>query len=212
MALARDGAEIATKMLEALKHPMLWTFLVALFGGVVAATITVCSTRSLARSERKRDRLHSQLTLLYGPVYYFVMQNKKLFELNKRFHEAYDKELKDKNWAQDEHTQKAVGEIASTTLGMANEYMHGVVRNNERIKKILDQHFGLCDPGDMDSFNLFFEHYVRYKTEIEESGKLKTPMRIYHQVGDISFSRPEFMQQIEERCRAKQQEYLELTS
>ena len=128
------------------------------------------------------------------------------------FHEAYNKELKGRNWAQDEDTQKAVKEKASTTIGTANKYVYDVVKNNEKIKEILDQHFGLCDPGDIDSFILFFEHYVRYKTELEESGKLKTPIEIYKCVGDISFMRPEFIEQIEKRCKAKQREFLKLTS
>ena len=204
--------ELGSELLEAIKHPMLWTFFVALFGGAVGVVVTVWSTQSLARKERARDRLHAQLTMLYGPIYYYVLQNKKLFELNKKFSKAYDTELTGQNWSQDPDTQKAVNEMADMTLGLANAYVHEVVRNNERIKTVLDEHFGLCDPKDIEAFNLFYEHYVRYKTELEESGKLKTPMRIYRHIGDISFMRPEFMQQIEECCKAKQQEYLRLTS
>ncbi len=204
--------ELGSKLFEALKNSMLWTFFVALFGGAVGAAVTVWSTRSLAKKERLCERLHFQLSLLYGPIYYKVLQNKTLFELNKKFLGACNKELKGKNWSQDPTTQKAVGEVEDTTIGLANAYIHEVVGNSERIRAILDKHFGLCDPKDINVFNLFYEHYIRYKIEFEESGKLKTPMGIYKHIGNISFIRPEFMQQIEERCRAKQDEYLQLTS
>lgn len=186
--------------------------LTAILGGTVGAAVTVLSTRSLARKERRRGRLCAQWTLLYGPIYNYVLQNKKLFELSKKLLEAYDKELTGQNLSQDPDTQKAVNEMADTTLGLANAYVHEVVRNNERIKVVLDGHFGLCDPKDIEALSLFYEHYVRHKTELEESGRLKTPMPIYRRIGDISFMRPEFMQQMEERCKAKQKEYQRLTS
>lgn len=190
------------KFLEKLENPVLWGPLAAIAVGLIGVSgvvVGVWSSRSISRKERKRDRLQSQLTLLYGPIYYSVLQNKKLFELNKRFLEVYDRE-------------ESRAESAKTTLGLANEYIHEVIKNNERIKKILDDHFAWCSPRDIESMVLFYEHYVRHKTEIDESGKLKTPMRVYKHIGSISFMRPEFMQEIEKRCQAKQREYLQITS
>jgi len=196
-------------MVEILKNQVMWTFVVALFGGFMGAMITVWSQRSLASIERKRERIHAQLTYLYGPIYYYVHQNKKLFEINKKIMEAYDKEFIGKTWSPDANAQK---NLNGTTLELANSYVDEVVKNNEKIKESLDKCFGLCDPADIESFSLFYEHYIRYKIELDESGKLETPMQIYKYVGDISFMRPEFMEKMEKRCEAKQKEYLKLTS
>lgn len=140
------------------------------------------------------------------------MQNKKLFEINARFHDAYKKELIDQKWATDADTQRSVSAIADTTLKIANEYIHEVEVNNTAIKNILDKNFALCDPKDMATFALFFEHFIRYKKEMDETRKLITPMQIYSHLGNISFMTPEFIQQIEARCAQKQREYLRLTS
>ena len=197
-------SEIIGKVTEFLKASM------TLFAGFIGVVIGVCSTQSLARKERKRDRLHSQLTQLYGPIYYRILQNSKLFERNKKCLEGHKELLEGKNWSRDADTQKANEEISTKMLKLANNYLHEVVKNNERIKLILDDHFGLCDPKDMEVFNSFYEHYVRYKTEVEGAETL--PMEIRNVLGDISFMKPEFSQQIEKCCKAKQKEYLKLTS
>ncbi len=172
--------------------PLIWVFITAIFGGLIGSTVTVLSARSLAKKERIHGRLYSQITLLYGPIYYRILQNKVLFELNKKFHEAYDKEIDRKDWSQESDIQKSVGEMADLTISLANNYIDEVVANNEKIKTCLDENFSLCDSEDTEAFTLFYEHYIRFKKEVDSSGKTKTPHMVYKIVGDISFMRPEF--------------------
>lgn len=202
-------------MLDCVKPLLPWwlPFLASLLGGgIVAAFIAGITQGNLAQKSRKRDRLLSQLTQFYGPIYYYVVQNERLFELINKFDQAYQEEIIDPSWAQDEETHKRVGEMADVTINLKNEYSAEVKVNNEKIKGIMDAHFSECEPADAQIFLTFYEHYVRFKIEFDSEGKLRTPMRVYQHLGNVSFMRPEVIKHIKSRCESKQKEYLALTS
>ena len=183
------------------------TFLVSLFGGgILGALINWARAERAENKSRKIEFLDRQIRKLYGPLYYFVLQADKLFELNRRFHKAYDEEFS-KDYAPDEITQKILSERIDKTLGIANKYISYVERNNNSIKKILDDNYSLIDPGDIEVFQLFYEHYVRLNTERNlATGKLETPLGIYKKIGDISFLRPEIIRKVKYKFLVKRKE------
>src|SRR3989339_238660 len=92
------------------------TFLASLFGGgIIGAVINAAGTERARQKERKINFLDKQIRELYGPLYYFVSQAEKLFELNNKFHDAYKEEYINKQYSLDEHTQKILLHFLNTT-------------------------------------------------------------------------------------------------
>ena len=189
----------------------IFTFLtIFLGGGVSAAIINWLRAERSEKREREINFLDKQIRELYGPLYYFISQAEKLFELNKKFHDAYKKEYIDTEYSRDEDTRKILDEETSQTLGIANKYISYVQSNNNKIKEVLDKSYSFIDPEDIEIFLMFFEHHVRLNTELDEDGKLNTPLRIYKHIGDISFLRLEVIKRIKEKFFSKKEELREL--
>ncbi|MCH7962368.1 MAG: hypothetical protein IH852_00345 [Bacteroidetes bacterium] len=182
------------------------TFLTSfLGGGILGALINWARAERSEKKEREINSLEKQIRELYGPLYYFISQAEKLFELNKKFHNAYQKEYIDTEYSQDEGTRKILDEETSQTLGIANKYISYVQSNNSKIKEVLDKSYPFIDPEDIEIFLMFFEHHIRLNTERDEEGILNTPLRIYKHIGDISFLRPEVIKRIKEKFLSKKE-------
>jgi hypothetical protein len=179
-------------------------------GGIVSAAINWVRSERADKKERKIKFLDDQLRNLYGPLYYFVSQSEKCFELNDRFHKAYNEEFIQEKWSKDALTQERLCVRAGQTLELANQYIAEVKSNNHKIKEILDNNYSFIDPDDVDVFMFFNEHYLRFNKEIEESGKLMTPDGIYEKIGDISFLRPEFIERVKLKFKNKKSSLDEL--
>lgn len=167
-------------------------------GGILVALINWSYAKRAAQKEREINFLDNQIRNLYGPLYFFVSQVEKLLELNSKFHSAYKEELVAKEWSKDEGTKKILDKETTTTLEIANKYVKYVENNNNKIKEILTNNYSYIDPDDVDIFVLFYEHYIRMNTEINEEGRMVTPLRIYNHIGDISFLRPEFIKRVKD--------------
>jgi len=181
-------------------------------GGVVVSVIECIRQNRADRKERKVNYLDAQIRNLYGPLYYFVSQSDKLFELNKRFHEAYSKEFIGKKYSRDKRTQAILKETSGKTLEIANTYIDEVEKNNEKIKEILDNNYSYIDPDDVDIFIKFYEHHIRLKKEKDEEGRISTPLLIYQEIGDISFLRPEFIKRVKAKFKQKKTELEEMVN
>jgi len=173
-------------------------------GGVVVAVLDWVRTTQSERKARRIEHVRSQLQSLYGPLQFFTSQNARLFELNDNFQKAYTKEYVEKKWSQAESTQKRVSQWASETLQIANQYIELVLKNNVSILGILENHYALIEPADVEIFSRFVVDHTRMKIEIGEAGQLKTPFEIYEHLGEISFMRPEFIGAVEKRFKEKQ--------
>ena len=170
-------------------------------------------TRLTAELELKVQRLSTNLKLLeeqirelYAPLFYLVMQSEKLLELNKRFHNAYKVEFIDQKYSNNELTRERVKSWTEATIGLANDYVRLVEGNNEKISRLLDSKFAYIDPDDVELFLLFFEDRVRFITEKNDEGTLKTPIQIYDRIGDISYLRPEFIERVKSKFLIKKKE------
>ena len=175
-------------------------------GGVISALINWIRMESADKKDRKMEFLREQIQKLYGPLYYLILQNEKLFDLNDKLDKAYCKEYIGKQWSLDQNTQNTIKQESSQTIELRNEYSEIVTKNNIKIRELLDQHYALIDPDDIKTTILFFEHHIRLSTEVDEKGKLKTPRNIYNHMGNISFLRPEVIKRIKEKFSKKRAE------
>lgn len=175
-------------------------------GGIAVAILNWIRLNKTELRERKINFLDLQLEKLYGPLYYFVCQCEKLFELNKKWDDAYCKEYIEKKWSQDPNTQKAISKEASDIIELRNTYIAEVEKNSENIKEILNSNYTYIDHDDINTFTLFYEHYIRRKTELDNEKKLKPPIKSYQDVGNISFLRPEFISRVKEKFIQKKEE------
>ncbi len=175
-------------------------------GGIVVAILNWIRLNRAELRERKINFLRLKLEKLYGPLYYFVCQCEKLFELNKRWDNVYCKEYIGKKWSKDYNTQEAISKEADCVIELRNTYIAEVEKNSENIKEILNNNYPYIDHDDINTFTLFYEHYIRRKIELDNEKKLKPPIKCYQDVGNISFLRPEFIARVKEKFTQKKKE------
>ena len=68
------------------------------------------------------------------------------------------------------------------------------------------RNFSLIDPEDVEVFGRFIINYTRRKTKWDEQYRLKTPPRIYREIGDVSIMGAEFMERVKDKFLAKRKE------
>lgn len=175
-------------------------------GGLVAGLLDWFRAHRSEKKARTVSDLQAKIQNLYGPLQFFASQNESYFELNKKFLEAYEAEYEGKNWSQDEATQKNLEQETTQTLEIANAYIKMVTKNNESILEVLRNNYAYIDPEDVKVFRQLVVDYTRLKTEVSESGRLNTPLRIYKHIGSISFMQPEFIERVKERFYSKKKE------
>ena len=111
----------------------------------------------------------------------------------------------EKQYSRQQATRDSLKQATSQTLDIANQYIEQVKENNEHIMAILESHYSLIEPADIEICTQFIVDYTRLKTETDESG-LKTPFEIYQHLGNISFMRPEFIEAVDKRFKEKKTE------
>lgn len=181
-------------------------------GGLVAGFLDWLRTQRSDKKARKISVLQAQIQNLYGPLQFFAAQNESYFELNKKFHNAYQAEYIGKDWSQDGATQKNLEKETMQTLDIANAYVDMVTKNNEKILTILKNNYAYIDPDDVMIFRRFVTDHVRLKTEMDKSGRLNTPLKIYELIGNIFFMRPEFIKRAKKKFNAKKKQLDSLMS
>ena len=172
-------------------------------GGLVAGILAWVRTNRADRIGRRVAFLRAQIEHLYAPLHFFAAQNRSFFELNDKLNQAYTAEFVDKKWSNNEATQESIRRQADAALELANKYISLVTKNNDRILEILRDNFAYIDDDDVDTFRRFLVDYTRMRTELDPEARLKTPFLIYKHVGEISFMRPEFIEQVESKFREK---------
>lgn len=175
-------------------------------GGLVVGILNLVHSLHAERAARRTSALTAQLEKLYGPLHFFAAQNRSLLKLNDALQEAHKAEFVDKKWSTSDLTQKNLSESSAQTLDLANAYMDLLIENNDCILRIMRENFAYIDPEDAELFGEFIVDYVRHKTEIDDKGRLKTPMLIYRRMGDIFFLRPAFVDRVEQKVKSKREE------
>lgn len=185
-----------------------------LAGGGGGALINVGMQFFTDRKRLKKSFYEEQLRNLYGPIYYLVIVNEKMFKLSDSHQKATTKTYfaGDKEWSQGAQTQEHLRKVSEDSINIANSFIETVKENNEEIKKILDKNYSYIDPEDTEYFAKFLQDYHRFHKEID--GKLKTDLHVYFElekeIGSISWMDKKFAERIKDQFEAKQQKIRKL--
>lgn len=172
-------------------------------GGIIVAFINWARTTRSERTSRKHIFLKDQITKVYGPLFFFTGLTDALFELNGRFHKAYNEHFVNQEWSDDDLTQESLRKEADATLQLANYYVGMVRDNNAKIVDILRENYAFIDLEDTEVFQRFIIDYLRMEKEFQAEAPLGTPMEVYLEVGEISYSRPEFLELVKRKYSEK---------
>jgi hypothetical protein len=181
-------------------------------GGLVASLCDWIRAHRTEKKSRKISDLQAKIQNLYGPLQFFASQNESFCELNNKFNNAYKTVYEGQKWSEDESTKEHLNQETIRTLDIANTYIKMVTKNNESILEILRNNYAYIDPEDVDVFRQLVVDYIRLKTEVDKSGRLNTPLRIYKHIGSISFMQPEFIKRVKEKFNAKKKKLDSLMS
>lgn len=181
-------------------------------GGLIVGLLNLWYAGRSESKARRIDFIRSQLQELYGPLQFFASCNAKLLDLTKALNDAYIQEYEETQWSRREATQDRLRQAASQTLDIINQYMKQVQENNEHILTILESHYSLSEPPDIEHFDQFIVDNRRLKTEVEECGRveLKTPLEIYQHLDKIALTRAEFIEAVDMRFNEKKAELQKL--
>lgn len=172
-------------------------------GGILVALIDWARTERSEKTSRKHAFFKEQITRVYGPLYFFAGLTEELFVLNDRFHNAYKEHFVNQKWSDDVRTQEVLHKEADATLQLANYYVGMVRDNNAKIVDILRENYAFIDPEDTDVFKRFTIDHLRMEKEIHTGVPMETPLEIYQKVGEISYSRKEFLDLVKKRFSEK---------
>lgn len=172
-------------------------------GGLVAAILSWVKDVRSEKSTRRNERVRAQLENLYGPLYFFSSQNDTLFDLVRKIHGAYQEEYSSKNWSPSEHTQANLKKELDATIQLANSYVRTAISNGTAMVDALRANYAHVDPDDEEIFREFVLDQERLKQEFPAGRPMRTPFRIYKQIGEISFMRPEYSARVRDKFLAK---------
>ncbi len=168
-------------------------------GGILVALINWARTSRSEKMTRKYEFFKEQITKVYGPLHFFVGLNEALFALNDKFHKAYNEHFVNQNWSTDPQTRENLSKKIGATLEIANHYVRLTRDNNSKIVDLLRDNYAHIDPEDTEVFQHFIIDHLRMEREFETEKPLATPLEIYFKVGEISYSRREFMELVKKR-------------
>ena len=182
----------------------LTTIITFLGGGIIGAGIQYASNARTTREKRHSDFIYEQLRNLYGPLYFLTSQNEKLFELSKAILSAHTQHFSGNNWSQDKRTQDSLSKESKATIELSNAYIEQVKKNNEQMINILRENYSLVDVDNLEILQEFVVDSLRMNKEIDDGRLKEIPMEVYFSLGEISYSRPDFLSAIKQRFLEKQ--------
>lgn len=173
-------------------------------GGLVVAVIEWYRGYQLSRLERRLQLTRDSLSKLYGPIYFYTVQNQECFRICRELHKALHSDKINITDENGKYQLLLTKEELDCAINLTNEYVEIVKKNNDQIFEIAQNNWVFIEFDDIDLFRKMIVDYTRLKIEYEESGKLKTPLMIYTEIGDVCFMQPEYVERIEQRVREKQ--------
>ncbi len=182
----------------------LTTLVTFLGGGVIGAAIQYASSARIERQQRHSSYLRDQLDRLYGPLYFLTNQNDELLDLSKKILDIHAEYFDGSNWSTDPHTQKTLKKESLNTIELSNTYADQVVENNGEIVALLKNNCAYADHEDVGVFTTFAIDTTRMNSEFKEKRLESIPLNIYKELGEISYSRPEFVERVKKQFTHKQ--------
>jgi len=166
-------------------------FLSILGGGVGGAVVTVFAGYIKQRSERGFKLLNDRIRLLYGPLYYFLYQNKQLFEASSEVLRAGGKAYGGINGAME------IVDGVTKTINVAQAYSSQIRENNEKIMQLLEDNFSFASPKDYASLINFTKDIYRGKFERPKQDGGGAPLSVSISLPPILIFDTKFMELVE---------------
>jgi hypothetical protein len=138
-------------------------------------------------------------------LYFLSGQNEKLFDLSRSILSAHSEYFDGGNWSQNAHTQETLNEESAQTIELSNTYADQVVENNDAIVTLLRSAYAFVDVQDVELFMTFSIDALRMKKEVKAQRLKNIPLNVYKAIGEISYSRPEFLSRVRQQFIEKQQ-------
>ncbi len=173
-------------------------------GGIIGAAIQWVRTARSEKEKRHSEYIHEQLNKAYGPLYFLTLLNQELLNLCNKILGAHKEHFEGNKWSDDPDTQKTLKDESLSTIQLSNEYARQVVINNEKIVKFLQHNFAYIDVDDIQVIQEFIVDTIRMNKEVREERLKEIPFEIYKSLGNISYSRPEFLNRIKDKFLKKQ--------
>jgi hypothetical protein len=174
-------------------------------GALLVAVINWKRVDKTEKEKRHSEYILEQLKNLYGPLCFLSSQNEKLLLLSNEIVTAYGNEFEGKKWGKDPDSQKILSKQIDSTINLANEYAHSIKANNAQIVDILKNKYAFIDDDDIGIMMEFVVDSIRMNKEFEENVWKDIPIEIYFQLGEVSYSRPEFISTIKKKFLMKQE-------
>jgi hypothetical protein len=160
--------------------------------------------------QRKCAYLTDQLRYLYGPLHFFMSQNRELFAHCDRISEQYTGYFEGKQWA--EAGRKSVEKQAMATIALSNKYVQRVRDNNRIVLDILQSQWYLIDDDDIEIFSTIQVHVIRDLEEFATAGAREVPLPIILNLGNVHFFTHEWASRVKEKWAAKRDELRTFTT
>jgi len=173
-------------------------------GGVIGAAIQWARTARSEKEKRHSEYIHKQLNKLYGPLFFLTSQNQELLNLCNKILGAHKEHFDGNKWSDDPDTRKTLKEESLSSIQLSNEYVRQVVINNEKIVKLLQHNFAYIDDDDIEVVQEFIVDTIRMNKEVKEERLKEIPFEIYQSLGNISYSKPKFLNRIKHKFQKKQ--------
>ena len=175
-----------------------------ILGGILVAAIQWARISRSEKEKRHSEYVYEQLNRLYGPLFFLTTQNQELFNLCSKIIGGYKKYFEGQDWSTDSITQKNLKDKSHATIELSNSYIKQVVKNNDKINKLLNDNFSYIDIDDIDVLKKFIMDTIRLEEEGKEKWQGKIPLEISEIMGNISYSRNEFLNRIRDKFLEKQ--------
>ena len=175
-----------------------------ILGGLLVAGIQWARVARSEKEKRHSEYIHEQLSKLYGPLFFMTTQNQELLNLSNKILGAHKEHFDGNKWSDDPDTRKKLNDESLSTIELSNEYARQVVVNNEKIVNLLQASFAYIDVDDVEVIQEFIVDTIRMNKEVREERLKKIPFEVYKSLGNISYSRPEFLNRIKDKFLEKQ--------
>ncbi len=117
---------------------------------------------------------------------------------------AYTEHFSGSDWSSEKLTQDRLREQSKATIELSNQYIIQVRNNNDQIVNILRENYAFIDTDDIETLQEFIVDSLRMNKEIVDERLKAIPDAIYNSLGEISYSRPEFLDGIKSKFVEKQ--------
>jgi hypothetical protein len=178
---------------------------IGIAGSIAVACIAARRHGQEQRISRRAGFLENQLKRVYGPVNFFIRQNKLIFEHSRNLQEA-GIDLFSKGPASTEaEVMKAQEKQIDDAIDVGNDFLAQAVGNNHAISEYLSENYAYVDLDDAKLFDEIAFNTIRHEIEFERSkkGKARLALELQLKLTLPTFLHPAWIDTLQTRFEQK---------